>query len=96
MAEQEITINGRNYLVACEDGQEEALMRLAGHLDGRVRELEHAVGKVGEARLLVMTALLLADELEATRGEGGDPTAVAALSASARRIEAIARRIEQA
>lgn len=96
MAEQEITINGRNYLVACEDGQEEALLRLAGNLDGRVRELEQAVGKVGEARLLVMTALLLADELEAVRGEGGDPTAVAALSASARRIEAIARRIEQA
>src|SRR3546814_11102105 len=63
MSQLSITINGRNYSIACEDGQEEHLTKLAGYLDMRVGELVGAVGQVGAARLLRMAALLVADEL---------------------------------
>lgn len=63
MSQIEITINSRVYNVACEDGQEEHLQKLASFLDERVGELSGAVGQVGDARLLVMTGLLVADEL---------------------------------
>ncbi len=63
MAQISVTINGRNYPIVCEDGQEEHVERLAGYLDKRAAELASIVGPVGEGRLLVMTGLLVADEL---------------------------------
>ena len=63
MTQISLTINDRNYEVTCDDGQEEHLRRLAGHLDERVRALAGAVGPVGEGRLLVMASLVVADEL---------------------------------
>jgi len=66
MAQVDVTINDRSYRVACDDGQEEHLLRLAAYIDGRVQELTEAVGQVGEARLLVMASLLIADELSET------------------------------
>jgi cell division protein ZapA len=63
MAEVTVTINGCDYQVVCDDGQEAHLSRLGSYLDNRAGELVAAVGKVDEARLLVMVALLLADEL---------------------------------
>jgi len=58
-----VTINERKYQVACDDGQEGHLARLGSYVDNRVKELIAAVGQVGDARLLVMVSLLLADEL---------------------------------
>ena len=63
MAQVTITINDRNYEIACDDGQETHLTNLAEFVDQRVNELSAAVGQVGHARLLVMANLLLADEL---------------------------------
>ena len=63
MAQIVITINNRNYEIACDDGQEAHLTRLAKYVDRRVNELIAAVGQVGDARLLVMASLLVADEL---------------------------------
>lgn len=63
MAQVTITINGRPYQIGCEDGQERHLLGLANYVDGRMRELSTSVGQVGEARLLVMMSLLIADEL---------------------------------
>jgi cell division protein ZapA len=63
MAQVSITINNRKYQVACDDGQEAHLTRLGIYVDKRLNELIAAVGQVGEARLLVMVSLLLADEL---------------------------------
>ncbi|OSQ29002.1 cell division protein ZapA [Thalassospira sp. MCCC 1A03138] len=63
MAQVSVRINGRSYDVACDDGQEERLMNLAQYVDERVREIAGAVGQIGEQRLLVMTSLLIADEL---------------------------------
>ena len=63
MAQVSVRINGRHYQVACEDGQEAHLQKLASYIDERVAELVRDVGQVGDARLLVMSSLLIADEL---------------------------------
>jgi cell division protein ZapA len=63
MAQLSVNINGRAYDVACEDGQEERLSQLAQYVDGRLSEIAEAVGQIGDQRLLVMTSLLIADEL---------------------------------
>ena len=63
MAHVAVRINGRAYQVACEDGQEEHLEKLAAYIDQRVGELVREVGQVGDARLLVMASLIIADEL---------------------------------
>ena len=63
MPQVSVQINGRNYQIACDEGQEAHLSRLGNYVDNRVRELVAAVGQVGDARLLVMVSLLLADEL---------------------------------
>lgn len=63
MPEVEVTINGRNYLVACEAGEEDRLSGLAAYIDDRVETLVSALGQIGDNRLLVMTSLMIADEL---------------------------------
>ena len=66
MAQVTVSINGRDYVIACEDGQESRLRDLAGSVNRRVEEVAAAVGQAGEARLLVMSSLMLADELAET------------------------------
>ena len=63
MSQVTIRINGRPYDIACEDGQEDHLQRLADHLEKRVQEVVATVGQIGEARVLIMASLLIADEL---------------------------------
>lgn len=63
MAQVAITINDQPYKIACDDGQESHLLDLADYVGKRVDQLAAAVGDVGESRLLVMTCLLIADEL---------------------------------
>ena len=66
-----VTINGRHYQIACDDGQEGHLMRLAEYVDKRVAQLVAAVGQAGDAQLLVMASLLVADELMDAQSEAG-------------------------
>ena len=63
MAQVTVTINDRDYEIACDDGQENHLIKLSRFVDKRLRELTDVIGQVGDARLLVMASLLLADEL---------------------------------
>jgi cell division protein ZapA len=63
MAHVTVTINGRQYRMACEDGQEGHLMRLAEDLERRIGELRGNFGEIGDARLIVMAALMVGDEL---------------------------------
>ena len=63
MSQISLTVHGRSYQVTCDDGQESHLLKLAEHIDGKMRELEGSVGQLGEQRLLFMTCLLIADEL---------------------------------
>ena len=58
------TIAGRQYRLACEDGQEEHLQSLAHDLDQRIIDLRARFGEIGDTRLTVMAALMVADELE--------------------------------
>lgn len=68
MATVVTTINGRQYRLACEDGQEEHLRSLAAGLEERINDLRGKFGEIGDTRLTVMAALMVADELsEATR-----------------------------
>jgi cell division protein ZapA len=66
MAQVNVTINSRQYRMACEDGQESHLMRLAKDLDERINKLRENFGEIGDTRLTVMAALTLADELVET------------------------------
>jgi cell division protein ZapA len=61
-----VTINGRQFRMACEDGQEAHLRQLAKDLDDRIVALRGQFGEIGDARLTVMAALMVADELSET------------------------------
>ncbi len=63
MGQVSVTVNGRSYSVACDDGQEDHVRELATYIDGHVTELSGSVGQVGDARLLLMASLLVTDEL---------------------------------
>jgi cell division protein ZapA len=58
-----VTINGRQYRMACEEGQETRLLRLAESLEARIQMLRGKFGEIGDARLTVMAALTVCDEL---------------------------------
>ena len=66
MSEVTVTINSRQFRMACEDGQEEHLQQLAKHVDDRITALRGQFGEIGDARLTVMAALMVADELSET------------------------------
>ncbi|MGA0604343.1 cell division protein ZapA [Caulobacter sp. KR2-114] len=67
MAQLTIEVNGRSYAVGCEDGQEAHLRGLAAQIDAQVRQVADEVGPLGETRLMLMAALMLADELTAAK-----------------------------
>ena len=58
-----VTINGRQYRMACEEGQEIRLLKLAESLEQRIETLRGKFGEIGDARLTVMAALTVCDEL---------------------------------
>ncbi|GAA0576440.1 cell division protein ZapA [Rhizomicrobium electricum] len=58
-----VMVNGRAYTIACDEGEEDHLKALASEVDSKVSELLGSVGQVGDQRLILMAALLLADEL---------------------------------
>jgi cell division protein ZapA len=66
VAQVNVTINGRQFRMACEDGQEGHLQQLARELDERIVALRGQFGEIGDARLTVMAALMVADELAET------------------------------
>lgn len=106
MAQVTVTINGRNYPIACNAGEEGRIGELARYVDGKVRGFAREFGAVGEARLLLLTALVLADELADAReaqnghhatGNGTAPdmeNLAGGIDELAQRIEAIATRLE--
>ena len=106
MAQVDVSVNGQSYRIACEDGQEDRLIDLATMVDEKVLELVNQIGQVGSNRLLVMAALIIADELVDLKNEAGslqelkDNTnqqdTVLALQEITKRIENIADQVEQA
>lgn len=108
MPSLDVSINGRNYSLTCEPGEEARLRELAGYVDRKVTALAESVGQIGDARLLLMAALLIAEEhlsaaqrLEAQAQTMVDlakaeETAVQALDKATKRVEDIAARLAAA
>ena len=106
MAQVDLLVNGQSYRIACEDGQEDRLIDLAAMVDEKVAELVNQIGQVGSNRLLVMAALVIADELVDLKNETGssqvsDDSAkqeniVLVLREITKRIENIADQVDQA
>ena len=69
MAKVTVQINGRDYSLACEEGEQEHVRELAQYLDGHVNDLKKRFGNVGDTRLLVMASLLIADQFSETLTE---------------------------
>ena len=69
MPQVSVNINGRKFRVACEEGQENHLTELAADLDGRIEKLRAEHGEIGDARLTIMAALTLEDELAELGGK---------------------------
>jgi cell division protein ZapA len=63
MSHVNVTINGRQYRMACEEGQEARLLQLAESFESRIGSLRGKFGEIGDARLTVMAALTTCDEL---------------------------------
>ena len=119
MSQVSFTINGRQFHMACEDGEEEHLTKLAKELDERIEKLRGNFGEIGDNRLIVMAALTVADEFsEATnklrrleeelaalqdarvsmvdRSKATQAAVVAAFTSAAERLEAVAKKLNQA
>lgn len=106
MAQVDVEVNGQTFRIACEDGQEERLTDLASMVNGKVMDLASQVGQVGQHRLLVMAALVIADELVDLRNDSlnlggnktnnGDNEFTTVLEQVTKRIENIADQIDKA
>ena len=96
MAQVSLQINGYGYILGCADGEEEHLSALAADLDRRIDEIKASTGPSGEARLLLMAALVLSDELHDLRHQAGSSTQPADKAAPkvGRRLRGIAKRAE--
>jgi len=111
MGQVVVKVNGRDFALSCTDGQEPRIRRLAQYVDAKIGEFAKNLGQIGEARLILLAALVIADELsdaneaaqqERSRARSGNPggeateAAVSGIRGIAERIESIAARIETA
>src|SRR5688572_29424939 len=111
MAEVTLTINGRNYGIACDDGQEKRVRDLGYYIDQRVREIARAGAATNESHLMVLTSLMLADEIfdlrdnmgaleedaqQASPNARNDEAIAGAIGELADRIDDIADRVQKA
>jgi cell division protein ZapA len=99
MAQVRLEIGGRQYDVSCRDGEEERLRLLGRLVDARATDVVRSTGRGNEARELLMTALLLADELDDARTTQAnarleDESRIAAIERCAEQLEALAARLE--
>ncbi len=97
MAQVTLRISGYVYTVGCEDGQEGHLQAMADEVEQRITQIKALGGQSGEARLLLLAALLMADELHDLKTElaqAGAPAAPAPDPALAKRLGRLAARAE--
>ena len=105
----EVLVNGRRHAVQCGQGEEARVRQLASYVDRRIAELARGQSQVGDARLMLMASLVVADELSDAFDEikrlranldsqvsPSDGDAAGAIEQAARRIEAIAAGLESA
>jgi len=63
MAQVQITLNGRTYRLSCEDGEQDRFEEISEYVSAKVEEVIDEFGQIGQERILLMTALMLTDEL---------------------------------
>jgi len=110
MADVDVEVTGRRYKLSCRDGEEDHLRALVRMVDGKASELTSALGDMTEARTLLLSALLLADELNDMRASAAvasaeaqtplaapeiDPAYAVAIERIAERVERLADQIER-
>ncbi|MBT8471748.1 MAG: cell division protein ZapA [Marinicaulis sp.] len=101
MAHVVIQVNGRDYKITCEDGQEDRLLNLAAYFDRHVTDLTHDLGQIGDARLMLLAALTVCDELFEAKARAKDYENAAdkldddTVGAAGRAIEAAVARVEE-
>jgi cell division protein ZapA len=105
MAQVSVTIDGRKYRLACNEGEEARLESLAGVIDDKIGEMRKAFGEIGDQRLVIMAALTIADSLteardaaaaEGKRSDAADERAqsiATSLEALGSRLESLAARL---
>lgn len=86
MAQISVTIAGRVFRMACNDGEEEHLAGLAAQVDGKIAEMRAGFGEIGDQRLTVMAAITIADELSEAKRRIAALEAEAAASGEARAV----------
>lgn len=64
MAQVNVTVNGRSYRMACDDGQEDHLTDLGDRFDQAIDDLRQSLGEIGDQRLVVMAGILMTDRLD--------------------------------
>ena len=110
MGQVVVTVNGRAFPLSCADGEEPRIRRLAQYVDGKVGDFVKIHGQIGEARLILLAALLITDELSDTNdlvqtersrhrasiveAPAGSDAVVTGILGIARRIDSIAARLE--
>jgi cell division protein ZapA len=67
MSQVSVTIDGRKYRLACNEGEEARLESLAGMIDDKIGEMRSTFGEIGDQRLVIMAALTIADNLTEAR-----------------------------
>ena len=102
MSQINIMVGGRAYTLACRDGEEDRLTRLANHISRKAEDLSATLGQMAEPRMLLMSALLVADELFDTKEKTAktavfqapdNSAAIAALEAAAGKVEALLEKL---
>ncbi len=99
MAQVAITINGKQYNLACEDGQEERIRSAGALLSASVNELASQMGRVNDLNLVIMASVMLADDLireQAAHRQEATPDLeelAMALEYLAVRVESVASRL---
>ena len=100
MPQVSVTIDGRKYRVACNEGEESRLEQLAGMVDDKIGELRRAFGEIGDQRLIVMAALTFADSFAEARDQAAAERerakdASARADALAADLDALSARLER-
>lgn len=103
MGQVKVSVNGQRYQLACRDGEEDRLIDLARYVDEKVKDLAETMGSVGDSRLLLLAALVVADELHelrentdgaAGRSESANGMSFGLDSGTANRLDALVDEIE--
>ena len=87
MAEVDITINGRSYRISCKDGEEERIKSLSSLINNQVQKLSEKIGQLGEARMILLAALVLLDKSDEVEKE-----AEKIISITSEKVEKLAKK----